>query len=239
MAAEPPMIVPLSLDPASVRRHYGLDPVSRQPVHDDAINALAAALADSQRAAQRLLDARTALLSDPTLTPAARAVKLRDLAMRLGEVYAQTLDRALAANKTTKARLAQETLPPPPLNTLATEIRSRLASLPERARQAAISTAIEERDAIVIGAVLGGPGLLTGLDGRTLGVLQSRWREAAHPEVAERMRRLERAQEDAERGGTALLGFVNKLANDPEAQAAQQAQARTAAAVNAAVGGPQ
>lgn len=237
LVAAPNDAVPLALHPATLERHHGADPITRAQVRDDVVAALANAVGSAQAASQKLLDAKKTLAVDPTLTPAARALRVRELALAVGDRHAPALDRARAQTVATISKLETESLPAAPRDAIAAEIRNAIRAMPPKARGRAIEAALASQDAATIGAILAAPSpLLTGVDPAVIETLKPRWRKAAHPEAAERLERLGKALEDLDRAGMALLTFTTRLSQNSEATAAEAAREATQLATMAVSG---
>lgn len=94
-------------------------------------------------------------------------------------------------------------------------------------RAAAIGQAFDDGEDSVIGAVLRGPALLSGLGTDQRQLLQDRYRRERHPQEADRIMRLTKALDGLERGAVALLDFTKAVVTAPRALAAEQAAERT------------
>lgn len=210
---------------------------------DEELSSLAGAMGSARTTAEQLAALAEALQHDKTRTPEAAALELRKSALRLAESSAKRLDTARQKAAEALGRLQKETAaPPPPRDAVAlqieSEVRARLAALPQDKRTAAISAAIQSGDDVVTGAILRGPGFLSGLNDGEHEHARLRFREQRHPEKTAKMRRLEAALDDVDRGGNLLLSFVEKLSNTNTAkQAEAQASAASAALRSAAAAG--
>ncbi len=200
------------LNEALVEHHHPHDERGESKP-DPAVAVLAAAVKTARESAERLAAAAEAIAADRTMTPEARAIRLRDNALKLAEATAARLDTAQAS---VRAELAQieTTLRTPPAPDPATaplesEIRARLASMNDKDRQAAINTAFSERNGLLVGAVLRGPAFLSGMSRATYDMAVHRYGQTFHPEQHQRRARLQAALDAAERCGRSFLGFVS------------------------------
>jgi len=227
-----PVHVPLSLSDDLVAPLYARDPDTGARLPDDDLDALAAALRQARGHAEQVLALSGALKADPTKTREAAALTLREKGLRAGEKAAEVLDRARDRLAATRARLELETASPPvPRDPgammLEGEIRAALARMPAGDRSAAIRQVFSDREDSVIGAVLRGPALLSGLSPEERGMLQDRYRTERHPMEADRIARLTKALEGLERSAISLIGFTEAVTATPQALRAEQAVERT------------
>jgi hypothetical protein len=227
-----PEHVPLSLSDDLVAPLYARDPETGARLADDDLDALAGALRHAHGQAEQVLSLSKALRADPTKSPSAVALTLREKGLKAGEQAAQSLDRARNSLAVTVARLSEQTAAPLLARDAGTmvlegEIRAALARLSPKDRTAAIGRAFEDGEDSVIGAVLRGPALLSGLGPDQRQMLQDRYRRERHPQEADRIMRLTKALDGLERGAVALLGFTEAIVTAPRALAAERAAERT------------
>lgn len=229
---ELPVHVPLALSDDLVAPLYARDPETGTRVPDDDLDALGDALRHAHGQAEQVLALSNALRADPTKSPAAVALTLREKGLKAGEQAAQSLDRARNRLAATVARLSEQTAAPLLARDagsmmLEGEIRSALARMSPKDRTAAIGQAFEDAEDSVIGAVLRGPALLSGLGADQRQMLQDRYRRERHPREADRIIRLTKALDGLERCAVALLGFTEAIVTTPRALEAEQAAERT------------
>ena len=232
MTAEPMNHVPLSLSDDVFEPLYARDPNTGARLHDDDLDALADALRQARGQAEQVLALSNALKADPTKSPGTVALTLREKGLKAGERAAHTLDQARNRLAATVARLSAETAAPLPARDagammLEGEIRAALARMTARDRSAAISQAFEDGEDAVIGAMLRGPALLSGLGTDQQRMLQDRYRNERHPREADRIARLTKALEGLERGAVSLVGFTDAITTTPQAIRAEEAAERT------------
>lgn len=224
--------VPLSLSEDLVAPLYARDPETGARMADDDLDALADALRHACSQAEQVLALANALRADPTKSPGAVALTLREKGLKAGEQAALSLDRARNRLSATVARLSAETAAPLLARDangmmLEGEIRTALARMSPKDRTAAIGQAFEDGEDSVVGAVLRGPALLSGLGPDQRQMLQDRYRRERHPQEADRIIRLTKALDGLERGAVALLGFTEAIVTTPRALEAEQAAERT------------
>lgn len=227
-----PEHAPLSLSDDLMAPLYARDPDTGARVADDDLDTLAHALRHAHGQAEQVLALSKALRADPTKSPSAVALTLREKGLKAGEQAAQSLDQARNRLSATVARLSAETAAPLLIRDagamiLEGEIRAALARMSPKDRAAAIGQAFDDGEDSVIGAVLRGPALLSGLGTDQRQMLQDRYRRERHPQDADRIMRLTKALDGLERGAVALLDFTKAIVTAPHALAAEQAAERT------------
>jgi hypothetical protein len=222
-----------------VARHFAVDPLSptRERVPDPALSALHGAMLAARQAAERAHTLAEAVMRNEMLTIPARHRQAKEQGWKLIEGASRKIDAARATALAELERLRAATVPPRPRDTagllLAGEVRARLAGMSREARRDLLNAALLRADDVVVGAALGGPAMLSGMDDPgELEDLRERWRLARFPAEVDRIARLERAVADVERGGSQLVRFGTMLA-DPEVIARAEASERQAQAAMA------
>ncbi|MBB2699168.1 UNVERIFIED_ORG: hypothetical protein GGI66_003850 [Rhizobium esperanzae] len=203
---------PQDIHEATVEQHYARAP-NGEVERDASIATLATAVATTRQNSENLAAYADTLSKDRLLSPDAARLKLRDNALRLAEATAKKLDEAKALVQRQIEEIDTLTSTPPALRDqlsagLEAEIRARLASMQEKARDDAISKAFAEKDNTIIAAVLRGPALLVGLSQARHDMVRHRYRETFHPEETARRRRLAAALEATERSGNSFIGYI-------------------------------
>lgn len=204
-------------------------------VADPAISRLSDAIKTTRTNCSTLVGLSDALAQDWTNSPQASALKLRGHALRLAEATAQKLDAAKEAVQGEIDTIVAAIGTPPLPGTqyavgLEQEIRSRLAAMPEKAREEAISKAFAAKDQTVIGAVLRGPAMLVGMSDERHAMVREHYRREFHPVEYARYRRLRGAMETMVRTGQSFLGFIGGVVNSESANLAEAAVANARAA---------
>ncbi len=212
--------IPLSLDERTVERYIARDPNTKALVQDAEMQAMAGALRTARDHAERIANLATTLGNDPTRTKEAAALTLKQNAIAIAEKATLAIDTARARALAAIERIETETkAPPPPRDAhavmLDTEIRQSLARMSDDDRAKAVARAFDENDDTVIGAVLRGPAMLSGMPQSIHGMTRHRWRAAKFPNEVDRVERLRKAVEAVDRGGNSLIKYVDDIANSP------------------------
>lgn len=216
--------VPIDINEMSI--HQILDDT------DDIGRTLSRAARVARENANRLADLGAALEADPTLPDGMKRARLREAALSLGERVAAELDKARSVAEAEARSVASATAAPPAPRdpaglAIEGELRSALRSMTFADRRKAL-----EADDRVLGAALRGPALLSGLGEAEAAAAANSYRSRAHPQAAQRLDRLERAQAAVDRVGKSFMGYVGKAASLGELDARQaELTERTTAAV--------
>lgn len=232
--------LPLSLHEATIEKFRARDRVTKELVPDDVLEALHSAMASARADADRIAALHEALSADKTITPEAAALKVRKLALQLGDRASAKLDKARAHTAKALDGIRKATWsPPPPKDLLAagleTEIRARMALMPEKDRSSLLANAIAADNELIVGACLRGPAMLSGMSDHELELRRALWREKNFPDQFDREQRLWRALDALDRGGASLVKFIAQAADTPTATAAEESARRSAEAVAAAM----
>jgi hypothetical protein len=225
---------PLALSPDAAQGLFYRDPETGERVADPIAAAVEAALRDGQRSCEALCELDRASRVDPSLTPSARALKVRQAAERVGKRVATDLDRA-RARLVAEAEAVEAATAAPPFNPstapFEVEIRAGLRGLGPNARQEAVGAALASGDLVTLGAVLRAPPLASGLAPDTLAMIRDRFRREYFPDELARLARLERGLKGIDQAVTAFAAFIGRAVGAGED--AEVAATRTAAAVAA------
>jgi len=225
--------VPLTLDERVIDNFRGRDPLTREVVPDAELDAAASALRGTRGHAEQIHALAETLAKDPTRTPAANALQLRQTALKLAEKAAANLDNTRARIAATIARLEADTAAPAlPVDVHTTmlhgEIRQALSRMKDEDRHRALTAALEAGDDRVVGAILHGPAILSGLTDAAHAMFQHRFRSTRFPAETDRISRLGRALDAVERGGKSFVAFVDEASATPQARMAEQMSKKTA-----------
>lgn len=225
--------VPISLDERTIDNFRARNPLTRDLVPDSELDAAANALRTTRGHAEQIHALSETLMKDPTRTPAAAALQLRQTSLKLAEKAAASLDNARAKVTAAITRLETETaapaLPVDVHNTmLQGEIRQALSRMKPDDRNAALTAALEKGDDSIIGAVLHAPAILSGLTDTTHAMFQHRFRTARFPIELDRISRLGKALDAVERGGRNFVSFVDEASATPQARMAEAMSKKTA-----------
>ncbi|TBC94160.1 hypothetical protein ELH26_09110 [Rhizobium leguminosarum] len=218
---------PQDIHEAAVEQHYARAP-SGEVEKDAAIASLATAVRTTRINSESLAGYADTLAKDRLMSPDAARLKLRDNALKLAEATAKKLDEAKALVQRQIEEIDALTGTPPALRDqlsagLEAEIRARLATMPEKARDEAIGKAFAEKDKNIIAAVLRGPALLVGLNQARYDMVRHRYRTTFHPEETERRKRLAAALDATERSGRSFIGYIATATTGSATQIAEAA----------------
>jgi hypothetical protein len=236
-----PLQIPLSVNEGLIEKFYARSQADGERVADVALTEMSSAMKEARTAIERVAALNDALSKDATLLPAARAVRLREVALGSSTRVAKRLDAAARQTRQELEKIRRETSAPPKppglSESMASEIRSVLRGMNSKDRGSLLHKSITNDDAAIVHSVLSAPGFLSGLDDSEFGMRRAAYRSRAHPTSVDREDRLRRALEATERAGKALVEFTES-AIGPEANAAEAAANRVRDAVNAATGAP-
>lgn len=219
--------------------HYVPKPTGMEKAEvDPELAGLASALKAAREEALVLTNLDAAVRADTTLPPAAAALALRNAATKSGERIAARLDAALERAKATIASIEKATFAPEAPREAAglqleAEIRAAIKAMGDKDKTAAISKAIATNDMSIVGAILRGPGLLTGLGDAELASVRHRYQQANFPKEMAKRERLEKALAAARTGGLAFVELVTSAADNKMASMADAATQRRVAAMAA------
>jgi hypothetical protein len=225
------------LDPDFISRLRPRNIETGEPERDEILDHLEKAMATGQKSAQTVDAVAKALGADPTLPEAAKALKVRNIALAQGEKAAAGLDaakqRAVEAIALIDAEM-QPDLPDESSEHLGPTILARLAAMPDEKRAQTVARAIASNDRLTLGVIFRAPAWLSGHGDSELDLHLDRWRRKYCREHVERLDRIKQAVAAVERGGTSLVAYVQHVAHAPEATLAAAAVERTSAAIAAA-----
>lgn len=144
-------------------------------------------------------DAKAAVAEDPTLTEAGALLKVSDFAEKrmIAKVYplwdtaSATLNEKVEIweKEMTKAVESKAS------QMVSSEIRAHFKGLKLSERMTAISQAIRDGDDVVASAVLGAPGMLSGIDDEMKPILLREYHERFNPGLAKRLRAVTAARD--------------------------------------------
>ena len=164
--------------------------------------------------AQRLLDAREKALANVMQT---RAANLRQYAQTREKATTSalkaiqaSLDRGRAEVEQARAQLNAPIAEPKNAQT-AGEIRQYLRGLSREERTSLLAKAMEAGDQETVAAAMTAPGYLSGLADHEVDHYRTVYQRARDPDGWERLARLEKAQEVAERAGQRLVDFTTEI----------------------------
>ena len=218
--------VPLDLNAGMVSRFKTKDPLTRMPLDDGPIDRLIGAATTMQQIAGRAREYAEAIKKDTTMTGHAARGRYRSDVSKLIATAEKKLDDALKAALAEHGRLSRAMISEAPVNALATEIRSRLATMKPEQRDAVL----DEADDKIMGAVLTAPGFLSGLTKSQLEIARMGYQAKRFPEEVARASRVWSAMEATQRVSASFKSYCEDLIAAVETPASAQASARTKAA---------
>jgi hypothetical protein len=136
---------------------------------------------------------------DPTLNEAGQLLKVDDYAQKrmIAKVY--PLWDTASANLNAKVEAWEKEMTKEVVSRasqmVSGEIRAHIKGLPLGERMATISQAIRDGDAVVASAVLGAPGMLSGIDEEMKPILLREYHEQFNPGLAKRLRAVSAARD--------------------------------------------
>ncbi|MBB6192404.1 hypothetical protein FHS51_002647 [Sphingobium wenxiniae] len=144
-------------------------------------------------------DAKAAVVDDPTLTEAGALLKVDDFAQKrmIAKVYPlwDTASSTLNAKVEAWEKEMTKAVESKASQMVSSEIRAHFKGLKTGERMAAISQAIRDGDDVVASAVLGAPGMLSGIDDEMKPILLREYHERFNPGLAKRLRAVTAARD--------------------------------------------
>jgi hypothetical protein len=206
------------------------------PIGDTAIDQMsAAALHAARDAAERTLNACRAIWSNDLLNPAAKHCQAHELSYKVTAPGVAQLQRASERVQAEIAALRQKVnSPPTPPALMGQEIRQTLRSMTVKDRRAAVARALADGRDEIVGAILSGPAMLSGLQQLEADALKNEYAVKRHPAEVARIEKLEKDYAHLQRGGQLLLGFCVKCSDANIVQAAKRSNDAAQAAIAAA-----
>lgn len=238
---------PASVDERIISQYRKRDLATGGVEPDAALDALSSALHSARQSAEHLVAAHAAVSADPTITPEARALKIRRAVTSQGEKIAAKLDTAHSRALAEIERVSKSMAIPAPASAsdiaLASEIRQRFASISDDTsngapadgkRTKAILDAIKAGNERLAGAVLTADPFLVGITAETHAALALEWNKRRHPDGVDRVRRLNSAVKAFEQSASIFTTFIKELASDPVAEATERKMDAASEALKAA-----
>ncbi|MEI4484056.1 MULTISPECIES: hypothetical protein [unclassified Phyllobacterium] len=208
-----------SIHEGVIERHFAVDPISREAVDDSVISGMTDAVQNLRHGLAKAHNVAKAVLANEMQTIAARHKQIEIEAGRITGPAISNFDK-VRARALKEIELVSEQIAAPPKPTdfaghsLASEVRTRLAGMKPADRKKALDAALHDGDDIVLGAVLNGPAMLSGIATKEeMAVLRTRWQHLRHAPEVDRINRLKAALTDFDRAGQLALTFSLSLAN--------------------------
>lgn len=215
-------------------------------LHPDTVKAVdgydddtAPLLASTERAFQEaytsvglIYEARDKAANNPTWNASQVAIETDTYAQKhLGKVC-KSFDDALAVVTKGIEHIERELSTPLTSQaslSLASEIRAHIKSLPQDKRNALIASKLSSKEDLTLGAVLGAPAFLSGLDDAMQAHFTRQYRETQEPVLAKRLKALTGAKALIEQRGGLVFKEIEKAVGMSPPKVLALRQARTAA----------
>jgi hypothetical protein len=218
---------------ATIARHIAKDS------DDPALQSLHDAVKQTREIATKAAATTDIVLKNEMRTIAARHKDARAASFELLKRATQSIDAAVQSAQAEIAAIRAKTKSPPASKDIVSEtkqreIRERLSVLPAERREQIIQAAIKNDEPLLLSAVLNSDAWLSGLTDNELALHRNAWASKHFASDLDRMARLSKAVEDANRAGSVALAFVDGL-TDADLVAKAEAMEKQATAALAAV----
>jgi hypothetical protein len=193
------------------------------------IDTIAGAVKIAREQAESLVHLEGVTLADKSQPHAVGLLQLSNAAMRSAERVARALDGARAKALNEIERIDRRTsTPPPPRDSLAlsleSEMRARLAAMPEKQRDEAIAQAFKEQDTALVHAVMRGHAMLVGLGKAKHDLLRYRFMQEFFPGDYARKQKLQKVLDRLTESGNLFVSIIRAATEAPGVQLAAAAK---------------
>lgn len=200
----------ITLQPGNIAGIEGFDADLDTPLLSGVIDAMAA-LHDTTA---KVIGAREAARSDPTMTESAQILAVDHLHAQVWPLATRKVDSALA-NLGRQINAMEASMKGPVVSNaggpLAAEVRSYVRSLTAGERQTLLSQALVDGDAVTAGAVLGCPvPYLSGITKEMQSAMLGRWHELRNPNAARQLKVLHKARAALEAAGSVFVASMDR-----------------------------
>ncbi|KAK6024039.1 primase 2 [Ostertagia ostertagi] len=165
-------------------------------------------MAGLRDACANIIEARRSVLLDPTMTDAARAIAVADLADKLSTRATKAVDASLATLKKTIAAERAELSKPLAAAVspeLGREIRAHVKAMKPAERLGFLQAQAKAGDVTTLSAVLKTPAYLSGMEPNSLSVLNNELNRALNPGAVRRLAMLEKAEQRLSNAGSIFI----------------------------------
>jgi hypothetical protein len=206
---------------------------------DPALQNLHDAVKQTRELATKAAQTVDIVLKNTMQTEARRHKDGRAASFELLKRATQSIDAAVQSAQQEIAAIKSKLRGPTPsrdraIESRQAELRERLALLPEERRKAIIDEAVKNDDQLLLGAVLHGYAWESGMSDPEISIVRHNWASKHHAADLDRLERLSKAVEDANRAGSVAISFVDGLTN-ADLVAKAEAMEKQATAALAAV----
>jgi hypothetical protein len=206
---------------------------------DPALQNLHDAVKQTRELATKAAQTVDIVLKNTMQTEARRHKDGRAASFELLKRATQSIDAAVQSAQAEIAAIRAKTKGPPASKDIVSEtkqreIRERLSILPTERREQIIQAAIKNDEHTLLAAVLNSDAWLSGLTDNELALHRNAWASKHHAADLDRLERLSKAVEDANRAGSVAISFVDGLTNADLVAKAEAMEAKANAALAAA-----
>ena len=217
----------VSLTEKYIERHYAVDPVTRQKTADPALDVMQGAVRAARKAAEACVVKATEIRSNRLNCEIGNELAVARASRKLCEAASKELDQAREKVERFVGDLMKKiSAPAEPNDVIAesreAELRAALGKLDHRARAQRISEAIRAEDNPLIGAVLRGRAIVTGIEPAELEGYRAAWQRVRVPAEVDRISRLKSALKDLDRTGRLFKNFMDGIADQNAVRRAEQ-----------------
>jgi hypothetical protein len=205
---------------------------------DPALQILHDAVKQTRELATKAAQTVDIVLKNTMQTEARRHKDGRAASFELLKRATQSIDAAVQSAQAEIAAIRAKTKGPPASKDIVSEtkqreIRERLSILPTERREQIIQAAIKNDEHTLLAAVLNSDAWLSGLTDNELALHRNAWASKHHAADLDRLERLSKAVEDANRAGSVAISFIDGLTNADLVAKAEAMEAKATAALAA------
>ena len=178
--------VPISLTEKFIERHYAVDPLTHQKMADPALDVMHRAMQGARKTAEACLVKATEIRSNKLNSEIGNELAIARASRQLCEGAFKELDRAREKVERHVGDLMKKiSAPAEPSDAIGelreAELRAALGKLDDCARGKRLREAIREGDDALVGAILRGHTIVTGVEPAELEGYRAQWQRARFP----------------------------------------------------------
>lgn len=224
-----------SVHEAAIARHFKRD------TDDPHLQALHDGVKSAREVSSKIAAMTSIVLKNTMKSEAARHAEARNAGFDLLRNVTETLDAASKATQLEIDRLQKLTQGPAqpkdgPALAWQSEIRQRLANLPEARRNEILDHAAATGDDATVAAVTAVPPWVLNMSATDVGMIRRNWATKKHAAELDRLERLRKALSDTQRAGSLALSFVDGLTDSQMIEAATASEKAAQEALKLAKG---